>query len=163
MLVGAIVLHPQGAAIKAPAQLGDLLVPFLGKAAYPVMGIALLGAGFSSLLGNTQRGMVLLNAGLNKEVGLESKSIKWGCLICIVIATIICFVYDGSPTQLIFIANLATAIATPVAGLFTMLMLWKAEVNAGLKSPRVLQILMTVSYLFALFMTFSALKKLFKL
>ncbi len=73
MLVGAIVLHPQGISITAPAQLGELLVPFLGEASMYVMGIALLGAGFSSLLGNTQRGMVLLSAGFDKEVGLESK------------------------------------------------------------------------------------------
>lgn len=157
ILVGAIVLHPQGIAIAAPAQLGELLVPFLGNAAKYVMGIALLGAGFSSLLGNTQRGMVLLSAGFEKEVGLESKTIRWGCVICLVIACIICFTYGGSPTQLIFLANVATAIATPVAGLFITLMIWKTEVNAGFKSPRVLQICMTISYLFAVVMTVSAL------
>ena len=48
VLVGAIVLHPTGTKITAPAQLGDLLVPFLGNAAPVVMGIALLAAGFSS-------------------------------------------------------------------------------------------------------------------
>ena len=37
-------------------------------------------------------------------------------------------------------------------------MIWKVEVNAGLKQPRVLQICMTISYLFALIMTISALK-----
>ena len=47
MLVGAIVLNPQGIQIKAPAQLAALLVPFLGKASNIVMGVALLGAGFS--------------------------------------------------------------------------------------------------------------------
>lgn len=47
------------------------------------MGIALLAAGFSSLLGNTQRGMVLLAAGIDKPVGLETKFIRWGCLLCI--------------------------------------------------------------------------------
>lgn len=46
VLVGAIVLNPEGIAIKAPAQLGDLLRPFLGKAAPVVMGIAIIGAGF---------------------------------------------------------------------------------------------------------------------
>lgn len=157
ILVGAIVLHPQGTAITAPAQLGELLVPFLGNAAKYVMGVALVGAGFSSLLGNTQRGMVLLSAGFDKEVGLESKTIRWGCVICLAIACVICFIYGGSPTQLIFLANVATAIATPVAGLFIMLMLWKQEVNAGMKQPRGLQICMTVSYLFALIMTVSAL------
>ncbi|MGT2742827.1 Nramp family divalent metal transporter [Streptococcus plurextorum] len=127
ILVGAIVLHPQHIAIKAPAQLADLLVPFLGQTAKYVMGIALLGAGFSSLLGNTQRGMVLLNAGLNKDVSLESKLIRWGCLACLAFACIICFTYNGSPTQLIFLANVATAIATPTAGLFVTLMIWRKD------------------------------------
>ncbi|MGN0333228.1 MAG: Nramp family divalent metal transporter [Lachnospiraceae bacterium] len=74
-----------------------------------------------------------------------------------VTACIVCFVYGGSPTQLIFIANIATSIATPVAGLFIMLMFWKPEVQGGLKPPRVLQVCMTVSYIFTLFMTVSAL------
>ena len=157
MLVGAIVLNPQGIQIKAPAQLAALLVPFLGKASNIVMGVALLGAGFSSLLGNTQRGMVLLSAGFDKDVSLESKLIRWGCMITLAFACVVCFIYDGSPTQLIFIANIATSIATPVAGLFLTLMFWKKEVQAGLKAPRVLQVLMTVSYLFTLAMTVSAL------
>jgi len=38
-----------------------------------VESLALLGAGFSSLLANTQRGMVLLGAGLDKDVSLESR------------------------------------------------------------------------------------------
>lgn len=116
VLVGAIVLHPTGTKITAPAQLGDLLVPFLGNAAPVVMGIALLAAGFSSLLGNTQRGMVLLGAGIDKPVNLESKFIRYGCLACIAFAAVICYTYGGSPTQLIFIANIATAIATPFGG-----------------------------------------------
>ena len=36
-------------------------------------------------------------------------------------------------------------------------MFWKKEVQDGLKAPRVLQVLMTVSYLFTLAMTVSAL------
>lgn len=36
-------------------------------------------------------------------------------------------------------------------------MFWKKEVQAGLKAPRLLQILMTVSYLFTLVMTVFAL------
>ncbi len=158
VLVGAIVLHPDGIKITAPAQLGDLLRPFLGNAAPIVMGIAIVGAGFSSLLGNTQRGVVLLQAGLNKETALDSKPIKYGCIACLAIATIICFVYGGSPTQLIFIANVATSIATPVAGLFMVLILWKKELFTGYKAPRLLQVLMTICYIFAVFMTVIALR-----
>ena len=159
VLVGAIVLHPTGTAITSPTQLGDLLRPFLGNAAPVVMGVAIMGAGFSSLLGNTQRGIVLLNAGLDRDISFESKSVKLGCFICLAIATVICFIYGGSPTQLIFIANVATSIATPVAGLFMVLILWKKELYTGLKPPRLLQVSMTICYIFALFMTIVALRR----
>lgn len=157
VLVGAIVLHPQGLRIKSPVQLADMLRPFLGNYANLVMGLALLGAAFSSLLGNTQRGVVLLNAGLNKDVSLESKPVRWLCVACIVFGCVICFLYNGSPTQLIFIANLATAIGTPTAGFFVTRMIWRKDVNEGLKQPLLLQISMTVCYLFALGMTIYAL------
>lgn len=161
VLVGAIVLHPQGLAIKQPAQLAYMLSPFMGEWANYMMGIALVGAGFSSLLGNTQRGMVLLDAGFDKPVGLESKPIKWGCFVCIAIATVICFLYNGSPTQLIFIANVATAISTPVAGFFMTLMIFRKDVNEGYGTPRVLQICMLISYLFVLVITGFAVSKMF--
>lgn len=157
ILVGAIVLHPQGLSITAPAQLAELLVPIMGGAAKYIMGLALLGAGFSSLLANTQRGMVLLGAGLNKDVGLETKSVRFGCLACLLFAMVVCYSYGGSPTQLILMANVATSIATPVGGLFILLLLWRKDVNEGYKKPTALRICMTISYVFVLIMTASAL------
>ena len=157
MVVGAVVLHPEGKTIKAPAQLAELLVPIMGGAAKYIMGFALLGAGFSSLLANTQRGMVLLGAGFDKDVPLESKFIKWGCLACLIFAMVVCYSYGGSPTQLILMANIATSVATPFGGLFVLLLLWRKDVNEGYKKPTALRICMTISYIFVLFMTFSAL------
>lgn len=157
ILVGAVVLHPQGLSIKAPAQLAEMLVPIMGRAARFIMGAALLGAGFSSLLANTQRGMVLLGAGFNRDVSLESKFIRYGCLACLVFAAVVCYSYGGSPTQLILMANIATSIATPFGGLFTLLLLWRKDTNEGYKTPAALRICMTVSYIFALIMTVSAL------
>lgn len=157
ILVGAIVLHPQGLSITAPAQLAEMLVPIMGGAARYIMGLALLGAGFSSLLANTQRGMVLLGAGFDKDVGLETKFIRYGCLACLVFAMIVCYSYGGSPTQLILMANVATSIATPVGGFFILLMLWRSDINEGYKKPTALRICMTISYIFVLIMTFSAL------
>ena len=159
ILVGAIVLHPQGLAIKAPAQLAQMLEPIMGRAANYIMGFALLGAGFSSLLANTQRGMVLLGAGIEKEFGLESKFIRYGCLACLVFAMAICYSFNGSPTQLILIANIATSIATPVGGLFVLLLIWRKDVNEGYKAPTALRICMTISYIFVLVTTVSAFQK----
>lgn len=158
ILVGAIVLHPTGATITSPTQLAEMLVPIMGNVAKYIMGIALTGAGFSSLIGNTQRGMVLLGAGLDKEIGLESKFIRIGCILCLIFGMVICYSYGGSPTQLILMANLATSIATPVAGLFILLLLWRSDVNEGYKKPTALRICMTISYTFVLIMTVSALK-----
>ena len=105
--------------------------------------------------------MVLLAAGIDKPVGLETKFIRWGCLLCIAFAAVICYSYGGSPTQLIFIANIATAVATPFGGFFVCRLIFRKDVNAGLKTPRVLQICMVISYAFALIMTGSALWKMF--
>ena len=157
ILVGAIVLHPEGKSIKAPAQLAEMLVPIMGNAAKYIMGIALVGAGFSSLLANTQRGMVLLGAGFEKDVSLESKFVRWGCLACLAFAMVICYSYGGSPTQLILMANVATSIATPVGGLFILLLLWRKDINEGYKAPTALRICMTISYIFVVIMTVSAL------
>ena len=161
ILVGAIVLNPTGETIKAPAQLAEMLVPIMGNAARYIMGIALLGAGFSSLLGNTQRGMVLLGAGFNRDVSLKSKFVRIGCMLCLAFGVIVCYSYGGSPTQLIFLANLGTSVSTPVAGLFITLLIWRKDVNEGYKAPTALRICMTISYLFVLVMTASSLIKLF--
>lgn len=157
ILVGAVVLHPQGLSIKAPAQLAEMLVPIMGSAAKYIMGLALMGAGFSSLLANTQRGMVLLGAGFERDVSLESKFVRFGCLACLAFAAVVCYSYGGSPTQLILMANIATSIATPFGGLFTLLLLWRKDINEGYKKPTALRICMTISYVFALIMTVSAL------
>jgi manganese transport protein len=163
VLVGAIVLHPTGQSITGAAQLGELLTPFLGEAAPIIMGIALMAAAFSSLLGNTQRGMVLFAAGIDKPTALESNFVKYGCFVCIALTAAICFMYGKSPTQLIFIANLSTAIATPFGGFFVARMLWRKDIyeNDGTKPPRVLQVLMVISYIFTLFMTISSLITMF--
>ncbi len=161
ILVGAIVLNPTGEKIKAPAQLAEMLVPIMGNAARYIMGIALLGAGFSSLLGNTQRGMVLLGAGFNRDISLESKFVRIGCILCLAFGAVVCYSYGGSPTQLIFLANLGTSVSTPVAGLFITLLIWRKDVNEGYKSPTALRICMTISYVFVLIMTASALITLF--
>lgn len=161
MLVAAIVLNPTKTIVKSPTELANMLVPVMGSIARPIMGIALLGAGFSSLLGNTQRGVVLLNAGFNKPTALEDKSIKIGALIVLVISAIICFLYGGSPVQLIFIANLATAIATPVSGAFILAMLWRKDTTGGLKPPKALRISMTLCYIICIILTGSSLMQLF--
>ena len=91
-------------------------------------------------------------------MGLETKFIRYGCLICLIFSMIVCYSYGGSPTQLILMANVATSIATPVGGLFILLLLWRKDINEGYKKPTALRVCMTVSYVFVLIMTFTALR-----
>ena len=101
--------------------------------------------------------MVLLGAGLDKDVSLESKFIRIGCLVCLAFAMVVCYSYGGSPTQLILMANIATSIATPFGGLFMLLMIWRDDLSEGYKKPTGLRICMTISYIFAVIMTISGL------
>lgn len=69
----------------------------------------------------------------------------------------ICFSYGGSPTQLIYIANVLTAISTPVGGLFICLLLGRKDVSGDVPVSRPLQVCMIISYIFCVVMTISAL------
>lgn len=100
---------------------------------------------------------MLLNAGFDRPTSLEDKSIRWGALIVIAIAAVICFIYGGSPTQLIFIANVLTGVSTPVAGFFICRMICRKDVNEGLKQPRLLQVCMIVCYVFCVILTVATL------
>ncbi|MHC3760191.1 Nramp family divalent metal transporter [Staphylococcus succinus] len=150
VLVGAVVLYPNNVTISSPTQLSSLLKPFLGTFAPIIMGIALLAAAFSSLLGNTHRSVVLLNAGFDKPTNLNHKSIQIGAVVVLIVSAIISFSYGGSPIELIYISNIATAIATPVSGLLMTILLFKKDVNKGEKRPYLLQTAMVISYAFCL-------------
>ncbi len=83
--------------------------------------------------------------------------------MCIVITTAICFTYNGSPTQLILIANISTAVATPFGGFYVTRLIFRKDINEqnGMPQPRLMQFFMLVSYLFALVMTGSSLMRIF--
>ncbi|WP_394525990.1 Nramp family divalent metal transporter [Lacrimispora sp. JR3] len=157
ILVGAIVMNPTGAAISTPADLAAMLVPVLGNTAPLVMGVALLASAFSAILGNTARGVVLFSAGVNQPTALDGRNIKLGSMMVLFVGTVICFSYGKSPVQLIYFSNVATGVATPVAGLFITRMIWRKDINRGIKEPRALQVCMTISYIFYLFVTIYAL------
>lgn len=153
ILTGAIVLHPAGTVIKGPAQLAELLVPIMGGAAKYIMGLAILGAGFSSLIGATQRTAVLLLAAFGKPYGLETKLVRWFSLGVLLFGIGFSLFYGSSPTQLVLIANICTAVATPFAGLFLLLLVFRKDIGAQFKRPRVLQVCICVSYILVIAIT----------
>lgn len=144
--VGAVVLNPTGAAIKAPADLAAMLVPTLGAAAPVVMGVALLAAAFAAIMGNTGRCVVFLMAGLDKPTNLEGRNVKVAAGVVMALAIVVCFIFGGSPVQLLYFSNVATSIATPVAGFFITRMIWREDIACGVRGHKALRICMTISY-----------------
>ncbi len=153
VLTGAIVLNPTGTIIKTPQQLGELLVPALGKASPYVVGLGILGAAFSSLLATSQRTAVLMLDSIGKPYQLDKMATKIFATIVLIAAAIVGFIFGRQPVQLILVAQICTSIATPVAGLFLTLLLMNKKVNKGYKTPKVLIALMITSYLLALVLT----------
>lgn len=147
ILVGAVIVNPTGGTIKTAKDLAELVAPVLGQWASLVMGIAILAAAFAAIMGNTGRCVVFLNAGLNKPTGLDSKNVKISAIAVLVFALIVCMIFGGNPVQLVYFSNVATSIATPVAGLFITLMIYRKEFNEGaLAFPTSLKVCMTISY-----------------
>ena len=153
MSTGAIVLNPQGIVIQSPAELAELLAPVLGGAARYVMGFSIVGAAFSSLLGTSQRTAVLMLDGLGLPCGLDQKVTRFFCTGVLVFAAVMALTLGSSPVQLVLAAQICTAVATPVAGIFMILLMLRKDVGAELKRPWLLIAAMIVSYLIALGLT----------
>ena len=146
ILVGAVIVNPQGGTITTASDLATLLVPVLGSWAGLVMGVALLAAAFAAIMGNTGRCVVFLNAGLNKATSLDGKNVKISAAALLVFALVVCMIFGGNPVQLVYFSNVATSIATPVAGLFITLMVFRKDLGGALRFPTSLKACMTVSY-----------------
>ena len=133
---------------------------YYGGIASGFCGVALFLSCFFFTLGN----ITGTGAGMNLIFGFDWRI---GSLIMLAILAF-CYLTKGVYSKVekgimicicgMIIAFFATSIATPVAGLFMVLMLWKKELFMGTKAPRVLQVSMTICYIFALYMTLTALK-----
>lgn len=160
MGTGAIVLHPQGIVIQSPAELAGLLVPVLGGAARYVMGFSIIGAAFSSLLGTSQRTAVLMLDGLGLPCGLDQKITRYFSAAVLLFGAVMALILGRSPVQLVLAAQVCTAVATPVAGIFMVLLLMRKDIGADLKRPKLLIAAMIVSYAIALGLTANTVVKL---
>jgi Mn2+/Fe2+ NRAMP family transporter len=157
LLTSAIVLHPKGIVVRSPAELAVQLRPVLGGAAPIIMGLSMLGAAFSSLLGTSQRTAVLMLDSIGKPCGLDNLSTKIFTTAVLAFAATVAFIFGRQPIQLVIIAQICTSVATPVTGLFLTLLLFSKKLNKGYKRPTLLIIFMTVSYIFTLVFTINTL------
>lgn len=161
MMTGAIVLNPQSVVISSPAELANLLRPALGGAAPIVMGVSIIGAAFSSLLGTSQRTAVLALDGIGLPYGLDKPLTKIVGACVILIGLVVALIYGKQPVQLILTAQIATAVATPLSGIFIILALFKKKINGSEKRPAVLLGFVIASYLVALGLTINTVIGLF--
>lgn len=162
MGVGAIVLNPQGIVIKSPSELAELLTPVLGGAARYIMGFAIIGAAFSSLLGTSQRTAVLMLDGLGAPCSLDNKGTRFFSAGVLLFGAIVALTLGKSPVQLVLAAQVCTSVATPVAGIFMILLLLRKDIGKEMKRPTALTIFMIISYVIALGLTANTVIKLLK-
>ncbi|QQO09102.1 Nramp family divalent metal transporter [Breznakiella homolactica] len=153
LLTSAIVLYPKGVIVRSPTELAEQLRPVLGNFAPIIMGLSMLGAAFSSLLGTSQRTAVLMLDSLGKPCGLDNMSTKIFSSCVLAFGAIVAFIFGRQPIQLVIVAQVCTSVATPVAGLFLTLLLFSKKLNQGYKRPTALIVFMVLSYLFALGLT----------
>lgn len=113
--VGAIVLHPAGLKIKAPAQMAAMLKPVLGTFANPVMGLALLGAAFQAFLVIHSAASYFSMLGwIGPSVLSQTCPLDLCCLYSLWCHRLLCLQWFSDTAD--FLANLATSIGTPTAG-----------------------------------------------
>ncbi|QIK71019.1 divalent metal cation transporter [Propioniciclava coleopterorum] len=118
ILAAAAALHPQGIAVKSPADMANILTPTVGQWAGVLFALGLWSAAFSSLLGNATIGGGLLSAMFgNAGEDVNNRLAKICITAVLVVGGVVAIIFGGIPVQLILTAQAITVFIAPLIGI----------------------------------------------
>ncbi len=117
LICGATIVHPRGIVINSASDMASALEPVFGNYARVVFLCGLLGASFSSLMGNSTLGGTVLGDALGFGSSLKSKQIKIIITIIMVIGAVVAIIFGTLPIQLIIFAQTITIFIVPAIGI----------------------------------------------
>ncbi len=122
----SIILLMTSAAVMKPSDtftvqaMASQLQPLVGPLAFYLFGGGFLLASFSSLVVNPLIGATLLADGLGQDSKMGGRPVKMYTAIAIVVGLAVVLVFDGSPVELLRIAQAFAIIAFPILGFLVL-------------------------------------------
>ncbi|APU22905.1 Nramp family divalent metal transporter [Actinoalloteichus sp. GBA129-24] len=103
-------------------QLAEVLEPVAGPAGRIIFALGFFGAAFSSMVANATAGGTLLSDGLGWGNRLSSRRVRAMILVVLAFGALVAVLAQGSPVELIILAQALTVLVAPFLGVLLFLL-----------------------------------------
>ncbi|MBS4190184.1 Nramp family divalent metal transporter [Bacillus sp. FJAT-49705] len=161
MMVAATVLKPQGLVVNNASEMGASLEPLFGSWAMVVFMIGLLGASYSSLIGNATIGGSMLADGLGFGSKLSNMKVKFAIVGVILFGSIVAIIFGSAPVNLIVFAQAVTIFIVPFIAICILVVANDEKIMGSLKNKLTSNLFGILGLLVLLFLAFNNFKNIF--
>ncbi|WP_438318673.1 Nramp family divalent metal transporter [Sporosarcina sp. FA9] len=161
MVVAATILNPKGLMVNDASEMGLSLEPIFGSWASVVFMIGLLGASFSSLIGNATIGGSMLADGFGFGRKLSSMKVKVSIMIVILFGSTIAMIFGSAPINLIIFAQAVTIFVVPFIAISILVIANDKKIMGTLKNKLTSNIFGVIGLLVLLYLAFNNFKNIF--
>lgn len=120
LLTSAGAIHGTGNPVFSARSMAQQLEPLVGPAAFYLFTIGFFLASLSSLVVNPLIGGTLLADGFDQDASMDGWPVKGGTTLALAAGLIVVLVFNGSPVELLRIAQGAAVVAFPVLGFLVL-------------------------------------------
>jgi manganese transport protein len=147
MLTSAAVIYGQVDPVSSAQGMAQQLRPIAGEAAFYLFTIGFFFASLSSLVVNALIGATLLVDGYGGDPSMESRPVKMWAVVMMLIGLTVVLIFQGSPVELIRIAQALSIVALPLLGYLLMTISTDEELMGEYTNSTTINILGVLGYL----------------
>lgn len=116
LLTSAGALHGTGSPTFSAREMASQLEPLVGPAAFYLFTVGFFFASLSSLVVNPLIGGTLMADGLGQKPSMDGRPVKAWTVLALACGLIVVLIFEGSPVELLRIAQGCAVVAFPVLG-----------------------------------------------
>lgn len=161
MLTAATILLPAGIQVNSAGEMAGVLEPSFGSFATLVFMLGLLGASYSSMIGNATIGGGLLADGLGIGHKLSDLKVRLSIIAVILIGSGVALIFDGAPLNLIVFAQGVTIFVVPFIAIAILIIANSKTVMGNLRNGLWSNIFGVIGLLVLLYLAYSNFQNIF--
>lgn len=161
MVVASAVLKPQGLVVNDVSEMGASLEPLFGSWATIVFMIGLLGASYSSLIGNATIGGSMLADGFGFGSKLSNIKVKFAIVGVILFGSIVAIIFGSAPVNLIVFAQAVTIFIVPFIAISILVVANDEKIMGSLKNRLTSNLFGILGLLVLLYLAWNNVKNIF--
>jgi Mn2+/Fe2+ NRAMP family transporter len=147
LLTSAGVIHGTGEKVFSAQTMALQLEPLFGPAAFYLFVTGFFFAGFSSLVVNPFIGATLLVDGFGRDPSIDGKPVKGWATAILAVGLCIVIVFEGSPIELLRIAQSLAVVAFPVLGFLLWAIARDKQIMGDAANSKLMDLIAGLGYL----------------